>query len=485
MCMLKRIIVGTTIAMSLVSCAQQRSDIAGIADTMGATNLNSIEYSGSGELFGFGQAYIPAERWPRFIQRSYNVAINYQTPAMRMNTVRSQGEYPPRGGAAQPVGADQRTIQVVSGKYAWTEGGSQAVPNPNAVADRLRQLWTTPHGIVKAAMANGGTLKDKVITFKIDDREVKATVNNQNLVEQVSFLGTNEVIGDFADEITYSDYADFNGIKFPTHIVEKQADFPILDVKITEVKPNAAVTFNVPENVPQAPAPPAKPAVNVQKLADRVWYLTAGGISSWAVEFRDYVVAVEGPNGEARSLAVNEQIQKTIPNKPLKYVVNTHAHYDHAGGLRTYVAQGVTVITHERNKPFFETVWARPRTIAPDMLSQNPKPAVFETVQEKKVITDGARTMELYHLQNSGHNVSTLIAYLPKEALLYYGDGYNPPAGDNPIDPSRTPEYGIDLYRNITLLNLNVKTIAPAHSTRAVPYDNLKKAIGLLPVESN
>jgi glyoxylase-like metal-dependent hydrolase (beta-lactamase superfamily II) len=474
-------IAGIVVTMSIASCTQ-RTGIAAVANAMGATNLNSIEYSGSGELYGFGQAYIPGERWPRFIQRSYDVAINYQTPSMRMNTVRSQGEYPPRGGAAQPVGADQRTIQVVSGKYAWSEGGAQPAPNPNAVGDRLRQLWTTPHGVIKAAMSNGGTINGNVITFKLEDREIKATFNSQNLVEKVSFPGTNEVIGDFADEFTYSDYADFNGVKFPTHIVEMQADFPVLDVKINEVKPNVAVTLNVPDNVAQAAAPPATPAVNVQKLADGVLYLTAGGISSWAVEFKDYVVAVEGPNGEARSLAVNEEIQKRIPNKPIKYVVNTHAHYDHAGGLRTYVAQGITVVTHETNKPFFEKVWAQPRAIAPDMLSKNPKQPVFETVQEKKVITDGTRTMELYHLQNSGHNVATLIVYMPKEQLLYYGDGYNPPPGDNPIDPARTPEYGIDLYRNVTLLNLNVKTIAPAHSTRAVPFDNLKKAIGLLPV---
>jgi glyoxylase-like metal-dependent hydrolase (beta-lactamase superfamily II) len=478
-------LVVLAVTIWIAGCAEQRTGIAAVADAMGATSLNSIEYSGSGELFGFGQAYIPGERWPRFIQRSYNVVVNYQTPAMRMNTVRSQGEFPPRGGAAQPVSADQRTIQVVSGKYAWTEGGAQPNPNPNAVGDRLRQLWTTPHGVVKAAMANGGKIDGKVIAFKLDGREIKAMLNDQNLIQKVSFLGTNEVIGDYTDEIAYSDYADFGGIKFPTHIVETQADFPVLDVKITEVKPNVAVSLNVPENVGQAAAPTAKPSVNVQKLADGVWYMTSAGVSSWAVEFKDYVVAVEGPNGEARSLAVNEEIQKRIPNKPIKSVVNTHAHYDHAGGLRTYVAQGITVISHERNKPFFETVWARPRTIAPDMLSQNPKPPVFETVQEKKVITDGTRTLELYHLQNSGHNVATLIAYLPKESLLYYGDGYNPPPGDNPIDPARTPEYGIDLFRNITLLNLNVKTIAPAHSTRAVPFDNLKKAIGLLPVESS
>jgi hypothetical protein len=149
------------------------------------------------------------------------------------------------------------------------------------------------------------------------------------------------------------------------------------------------------------------------------------------------------------------------------------------------VAQGITVVTHETNKPFFEKVWAQPRTVAPDLLAKEPKPAVFETVGEKKMITDGTRTMELYHLQNSGHNVATLIVYMPKEGLLYYGDGYNPPPSENPIDPARTPEYGIDLYRNVTQLGLNVKTIAPAHSTRAVPYDNLKKAIGVLPVAAD
>src|SRR5438067_13911526 len=120
--MLKRAIVAIAVMISISACTQQRNGIEAAADAMGATSLNSIEYSGSGELFGFGQAYIPGERWPRFIQRSYNVAVNYQTPAMRLNTVRSQGEFPPRGGAAQPDGADQRTIQVVSGKYAWTEG---------------------------------------------------------------------------------------------------------------------------------------------------------------------------------------------------------------------------------------------------------------------------------------------------------------------------------------------------------------------------
>src|ERR1700704_1450292 len=204
--MLKGAIAAIAALMSISGCTQQKTGIAAVADAMGATSLNSIEYSGSGSLFGFGQAFIPGERWPRFEQRSYVASINYQTPAMRLNTVRSQGEHPPRGGAAQPVAADQRSIQVVSG---------QPAANPNAVGDRLRALWATPHGVIKAALANGGTLDGKVINFKIEGRDVKATLNDQNLVEKVEFLSTNEVVGDYPIEITYSDYADYGGGEFP------------------------------------------------------------------------------------------------------------------------------------------------------------------------------------------------------------------------------------------------------------------------------
>jgi glyoxylase-like metal-dependent hydrolase (beta-lactamase superfamily II) len=464
----------------LVSGCAQKTGIEAAGDAMGATNLNSIQFVGSGYVFGFGQAYVPGEQWPKFFQKTYNATIDYQKPALRLEQIRAQAEVPPRGGAAQPVAGEQRTIQVVSGTNAWAEGGAQPVPNPAAVQDRLRQLWLSPHGLIKAAMANSGTLDGKTITVTIEKREVKATLNDQNLVERVSYLTTNEVVGDVPVELTYSDYADFGGIKFPTHIVETQDGYPTLDITISDVKPNVSGAFDVPQNVASAPAPPAASPVNIQSLANGVWYLTANGVSSWAVEFRDHIVMVEGPFGEARSLAVNEAVRKAVPNKPIRYVVNTHAHYDHAGGLRTYVAEGATVVTHERNKEFFEKVWARPRTVAPDMLSKSQKTATFEVVGDQKVLTDGSRRLELYHLRDSGHNVATIIAYLPTERLLYYGDGYNPPAGDNPRDPSRTPEYGIDLYRNITQRNLNVERVAPAHSTRAVPYDNLKMAIGIL-----
>ena len=178
-------IAGLAVVYALPTRAQGPS-LSAAADAMGATRLTSIQYTGSGSVFSFGQAYEPGERWPRFIQRVYTAAINYQMPGMRLTQVRSQGEHPPRGGGAQAVAADQRTVQVVSGKFAWQEGGPQAAPNPGAVEDRLLQLWATPHGVIKAAMTNAARLDGNTATSKLDGREVKAILNAQNLVEKVT-----------------------------------------------------------------------------------------------------------------------------------------------------------------------------------------------------------------------------------------------------------------------------------------------------------
>ena len=131
-----------------------------------------------------------------------------------------------------------------------------------------------------------------------------------------------------------------------------------------------------------------------------------------------------------------------------------------------------TGVTHVRT--------ARPRTIAPDSLSKAPKPAVFETLTDKKVMSGGGKTLELYFMKDTSHNMYNLLVYLPQHKLAFWGDGYNPPEGNEVRDLGRTPEQGIDLYRVITMNNLDVKTIAPAHGAAPKPFDNLKKAIGLI-----
>src|SRR6267154_2494591 len=169
------VIAGLAAMLATPSQAQQ-SRLEQAAAAMGAANLNSIQYVGSGNVYSFGQGFEPGERFPRFIQRTYNASINYQTPAMRLIQVRSQGENPPRGGGQQALAGDQRAVAVVSGKFAWQEAGNQAQPNNVAAADRLRALWATPHGVIKAAMANSGKVDGNTITVSLEGRELKATL---------------------------------------------------------------------------------------------------------------------------------------------------------------------------------------------------------------------------------------------------------------------------------------------------------------------
>jgi glyoxylase-like metal-dependent hydrolase (beta-lactamase superfamily II) len=469
------LVAGLALVVAVSGCSRP-SGVAAAADAMGATNLNSIQFSGSGTNYAFGQAYTPGGPWPRFEVKTYTAAVDYQTPAMKVDMLRAQGEHPPKGGGAQPFATDQRTVQVVSGNNAWSEGGAQPAPNRGAESERLRQIWLTPHGVVKAAMASGAQATGNTINFKAEGRDVKATLNQQNLVERVEYLTTNSVVGDVPVEVTYSDYAKFGDIQFPRHIAEKQDGFPTLDITITDVQPNAAVSLPVPANVASAPAPPAAPMATIEKVGNGLWSLNSAGTRSLAVEFADHIVMLEGPTSDARSKVVNELVRKTVPNKPITHVVNTHAHYDHAGGLREYVAEGITVITHESNKAFYEQAWARPRTVEDTAPTTNaPK---IETVGDKQVLSDRTRTVELYFLNGHQHHSGQLIAYLPKERILMYGDAYNPPAGDEIRTPERGPEFAAQLVQKVQELKLNPDRIAPVHG-RVVPYKNLLIAFNL------
>ncbi len=470
-------VVGVGLVIAAAGCSRP-TGAAAAAEAMGATGLNTIQYSGSGTNYAYGQAYQPGERWPRFEVKTYTAGVDYQAPAMRLEMLRAQGEDPPRGGGAQPFAVDQRTIQVVSGTHAWTEGGAQPAPNPLAVADRRRAIWLTPHGAVKAAIANNATVDGNVLTFRAEDRDIRVTLNGDNLVEKVEYLTTNAVVGDVPVEITYSDYAEFGAIQFPRRIVEKQDGFDTLDITVTTVQPNAAVSLPVPANVASAPAPPAAPMATIEKVSEGLWSVNAANTRSLAVEFADHIVVLEGPTSDARSVAANEIIRKTVPSKPIRYVVNTHAHYDHAGGLRQYVAEGITVITHESNKAFLEQAWARPRTIEPDSLSKAPRAPIVEGVGDKRVLSDATHTVELYFLANHAHHTGQLVAYLPKERILLYGDGYNPPAGDEIRTPERGPDFAVQLVEAVDRLKLAPQRIAPVHG-RIVPYENIKIAFNI------
>src|SRR5437763_1062579 len=252
-----------------------------------------------------------------------------------------------------------------------------------------------------------GGKKYNVVSFLGDNKaKVNGYINDQNLVERVETWIDNAFLGDMAFEAIYSDYKDAGGAKFPMHIVQKQGGYPIFDLTVTDVKANAAVNIQPPQGRGAAGGgggAPAAAQATSEKLGDGV-YLILGGYAAIAVDFKDHITIIESGQSEARGQAVIAEAKRLIPNKPITYGVNTHSHVDHSSGLRAAVSEGPTILTHQLNKAYLEKTLSPPHTLSPDKAQQNGKKPVIEAMGEKKVLTDGTHTVELYHMQNFGHH---------------------------------------------------------------------------------
>ena len=426
---------------------------------MGATNLQSIQYSGSGSSFTVGQAPGPGAPWPRFELAKYVASVNYAPPVMREETVRRDVDFPPRGGGAGPFNP------------ATGQGGMRPIPGDviqNVVRNGrndagLVQIWMTPHGFLKGAVANKGKVKGRTISFAVGRHIVTGTLNDQNLVESVESLLANNVLGDVPVKAVFSGYRDYSGVKFPSRIVQTQAGHQTLDLAVSGVQPNSAAANELTLSAQPPAAPPAASPVKTepQKIADGVWFLDGGAPMSVLVEFSDHVVILEAPQNDERTVATIAAVTQLLPSKPIRYVVNTHQHFDHSGGVRGYVAAGIPIVTHENNKPYWERTLRNPFTLEPDRLARGNRNPVIETVGDKRVLSDGAMTMELHHLQGNLHDETLLVAYLPKQRMLVQADAFHPRPGAKPL-PS-PPPFTVNLVENIRRLKLDVERVVHLH----------------------
>jgi glyoxylase-like metal-dependent hydrolase (beta-lactamase superfamily II) len=446
--------------------------IARAQQAMGGTALKSLRYAGEGEGFTFGQPYVPDGAWPKVAYHAVARTIDYDAGAMRDEVTLSRAE--PRGGGGYPLAGQQRNDQFISGDFAWNVVGGNVAPGSRFVADRVHQLWITPHGALKAAQRNGATVaagSDGVqrLTFTQPGRlRATVTVDAAGLVTAVDSVYPDPVMGDTAVATRYSDYKDFGGVKFPTRIRQSAGGFAVLDLAVKEVQANAPVTALV---LPDAARNIAERVTN-EKVADGVWFLGGGSHNSVLIEMADHLVLVEAPLGDARTGAVIAAAKALVPGKPIRSVINSHAHFDHSGGLRAAVAEGAVIVTMAANVPYFERTLNNPNALAPDAMARAGARARFQAVQGARgQIADATRTIELHKIDGGPHSDSMLMAWLPKERLLIQADAYTPLAPNAP--PPATPNANnVNLIDNIERLKLPVDRIVPLHG-RVVPLAEL------------
>lgn len=472
---------GAALALSTLALAAQAATLQSAAQALGVAQVQSIEFSGAGKWFQFGQAPAPGLSWPQFDVSRYVASIDYDKSQARVQIQRLQTIDPHR---ARPVPVEQRVDQYVSGPVAWNQGVAPApvtvTPQSAAVEERTAEIWSSPQGFVKAALVHQAKSRPSKggveVSFTVGGKyRYVGFINARDEVERVRTWIDNPVLGDTLVQTTYSQYADQGGVRFPSRIVREQGGFKVLDIAVSDVKVNTVEPVSVPDSVAGGKLPAIQ--VAVQKLSDGVYYLTGGTHHSVAIEQRDHVVIVEAPQNEARSQAVIDQVKATIPGKPIKYVINTHLHFDHSGGLRTYVAEGATVVTHRDNVAYYKKAWAAARKISPDRLSQAGKAPKFASFTTRHVLTDGARRIEVHTLADNTHNDAFALIYLPSEKILIEGDAYTPLAA-NATPPAKPNPFAVNLLDNIQKLKLDVAQIAALHGPGVATLDDLRVFIG-------
>ena len=353
---------------------------------------------------------------------------------------------------------------------------------PAAVTGVKNAMRRDPAALLLTALSRAETLRwldTGVITFaETDGTQIALYFDPQTrLLTKYETLADNPVLGDTVTEIAFSDYRDVSGAKLPFRLVVRTAGEITQDLKYSEIKANASLSedlFEPPQGLEPGSPVAGATTVAITKLAEDVYFAEGSSHHSLFVVFQDHILVVEAPQSDDRSQAVIAKIKETAPGKPITYLIPTHYHFDHSGGIRGYIAEGATIVTTPGNKGFIEKIAATPHGIRPDALSAKPRKPVIETFIKKKVFTDGTRTVEIHDVGPNPHVEEAVVAYLPKEKILFVADLFSIPAqGPVPEAGAATREFAA----KVKSLGLQVDRIVPGHG-KVGNMEDLKKAMG-------
>ena len=485
---------------------------------IGEDRLQCVAISGSAYTGMVGQQRLNGYEvdWPRGEPlRNYTRIIDWDNVRMVETFDREPGNNPAswkyglgwKGGT--PLQQQSRQHFLLNGSYAWSRDGDNGIPvaaPPEDVERWQLDMWLTPHGFLKAARLpganpratwrwelgemgrDGATVNPEKVTIVsitlMDKYRVDATINSRNLLQRIHTWVPDPVLGDtnYEHEFANDDYIDIgDGIRFPTvwhHHTGWDDNYQAQSINAGHnafggnqsniVANQCPGEVPVPQSVRSADFPEQ---VTMTLLADGIYLAGGSSHNSVVIEFEDYIAVVEAPLNERRNLAVIDEIVRLIPDKPVRFLVNTHQHHDHIGGLRTYMHLGATIITHWKNYDFYtnDVLNYAPRTLDPDMVSLWPPTELaegyqYETVRENYVLTDGSRDLRIFYLHPLPHVEGMLVAYLPEQRMLIQADLVDGP-GSSTDDIHVDPAGVASLANHIERLGLDVQTVIPIHGS--------------------
>jgi len=469
-------------ALPFVALADVAAQAPGFADVrarafkaMGGQDVARLEYRGRGWDACLGQAWKVTEGWARWELQEYRRVIDYGA-ATSLQTARRRAAMDPErigGCGAQPDAAFTPQQTVIGPTASW--------------ADQL-PIWLTPHGFLALGAQTVPVVEREGRGFKValplTRAGIRYTLNGyydrDYLLRRIETWIDDPVYGDMKVEARFDDYRDFGGVRFPASIAYSQGGFTTLDLTIDGVVPNTEASAGPPPRAagerPPAAAPPAAAAAAeppYYEIADGI-FVFSGAYQGVAVEFSDFCVLVDGMQSDARVRDLIRLTHEAIPNKPIRYAVNTHSHFDHAAGLRLLAAEGAIVLTHETNRAFFERALNARRTLTSE--STSARPVTVQGIRDRHVISDASgQAIELHTLQGGLHAADMLIAYLPRARAVVESDLLQP--WINPVfgGGRRGPHpYLVYLVQQLERLQLDYEQFVPIHRPPVPP--TMKKA---------
>jgi glyoxylase-like metal-dependent hydrolase (beta-lactamase superfamily II) len=448
----KNLLAATTVALLFTACSQENADTTATAPTtapapaaevsavdaaiaaLGMENLDSITYSGTAWRIrnSFMQTPSASPPWPlRDTITNYTRTLNLANLSQPISLAKGD-----------TFAQNLFFAPAVAGTY------TQYIPADQNDWRQQLEVWLTPWGFLKAADTFDATETDQTL----DNNPVTAVtwmspasqtspsgmrytvtgyINADNEVERIETWVEDPFLGDMQVVALYSDYTDFNGLLVPATMEQQRGGGGIFGVEVTAASANPA---NLAEllTAPAAPTPGAPPAAAAppteiaQQVGDGVYYIS-GGYGSLVVEFADYVAVVEAGQSEARGQQILDEAKRLFPDKPIRYLINSHPHSDHTAGMVPFVREGATIITHENNVDFLDMALSTPRTL----LGEETLTPVFQAAEDVTVLEDAMNRIELHHIPND-HSDGMLVAYLPMQKILFQADFTLPQGGAMP-----------------------------------------------------
>jgi glyoxylase-like metal-dependent hydrolase (beta-lactamase superfamily II) len=362
----------------------------------------------------------------------------------------------------------------------------------------LLEMSKSPDRIVSVPDVTVGGATFPAVEYRAAENQVFTVLFDKatGLPARVRSMDYDNINGDVTFDLVLGNWKTFEGVKVATSRKYELNGRTVIDATVKSARPNASIAtdrLEIPAAFKTGAPKPATGTVPYQwvlrrqfigtyldsdapsydtrasqglrfnQVAPGVQHVVGGSHHALVVEMKDHLVVIDAPVNDAHSMFIIGEARAKYPNKPIKFLVLTHHHMDHAGGLRGFAAQGATLVVGKGAAAHYKKVLAMPFTRNPDFAPSDLGKTAIVEVDGKHVLSDGTRELHAYVVDNNGHADGLLIGYLPKERLGFSTDIWSPGA---PLGAKLTP--GQDaLVKTVKKHRLDPGKFAGGHGSTA------------------